>query len=211
MDFKWKFYKPWGVLTHLDCSSLTDSWTLSHTDCLLLLSGVDCHSRHPSPTAFRWVPLSHSWLAFLYPLPVMSRSQAQAFVWFRAKTDKGIVCFLDHLHSVTGWSYQIKKWIYLNEAINRKMLTFFEYSSSSRKLILMTDFYPFIYIYIYIYGFSITTMVYIQYQTKPNQTISHKSIMSLEFFFLIWTNSMTQICFHVKRHLQGCHSSIIYY
>ena len=40
-------------------------------------------------------------LAFTYPLPVTSRSRAQAFVWFRAKTDKGIVCLADHLHSVT--------------------------------------------------------------------------------------------------------------
>ena len=41
MDFLRKFFNPWGVLTHLDCSSLTDSWTLSHADCSLLLSGVD--------------------------------------------------------------------------------------------------------------------------------------------------------------------------
>ena len=50
----------------------------------------------PSPSSF--VELL---LAFPCPLPVTSRSRAQAFVWFRAKTDKGIVCLADHLHSVT--------------------------------------------------------------------------------------------------------------
>ena len=44
------------------------------------------------PTLFR-VPL---------PLPDTARFQVQKpFVWFRAKTDKGIVCLAGHLYSVT--------------------------------------------------------------------------------------------------------------
>ena len=44
------------------------------------------------PTLFR-VPL---------PLPDTARFQVQkSFVWFRAKTDKGIVCLAGHLYSVT--------------------------------------------------------------------------------------------------------------
>ena len=36
------------------------------------------------------------------PLPAMPRIQVQKpFVWFRAKTDKGIVCLAGHLYSVT--------------------------------------------------------------------------------------------------------------
>ena len=41
------------------------------------------------------------WLAFPYPLPVASRSRAQAFVWFCAKTNKKIVCLAHPLHCVT--------------------------------------------------------------------------------------------------------------
>ena len=36
------------------------------------------------------------------PLPAMPRFQVQKpFVWFRAKTDKGIVCLAGHLYSIT--------------------------------------------------------------------------------------------------------------
>ena len=66
------------------------------------LSSVDCpcpwfHANSlellfPKLTLFR-VPL---------PLPDTARSQVQKpFVWFRAKTDKGIVCLAGHLYSVT--------------------------------------------------------------------------------------------------------------
>ena len=56
-----------------------------HANCLRLL--------FPKLTLFR-VPL---------PLPDTARFQAQKpFVWFRAKTDKGIVCFAGHLYSVTN-------------------------------------------------------------------------------------------------------------
>ena len=90
---------PRGVLTHLDWSSLTAAWP-----CLIrlvsLLSGVDWPLASTFANCLLWVPLSNSsGLPFL--LPVASRSRAQSFVWFRAKTDKGIVCLADHLHSVT--------------------------------------------------------------------------------------------------------------
>ena len=67
-----------------------------------LVSGVDCpcpwfHANSISsflqPTLFR-VPL---------PLQDTARFQVQKpFVWFRAKTDKGIVCLAGHLYSVTS-------------------------------------------------------------------------------------------------------------
>ena len=74
-----------------------------HANCLPApFSSVDCpcpwfHANCLSasflqPTLFR-VPL---------PLPDTARFQVQKpFVWFRAKTDKGIVCLVGHLYSVT--------------------------------------------------------------------------------------------------------------
>ena len=87
--------------THPDQSSLTGTG-LTHADWSLLLSSVDSNCYPASLVA-------NSFSEFLCPtlfgvpflLPVMSRSRAQAFVWFRAKTDKGIVCLADHLHNIT--------------------------------------------------------------------------------------------------------------
>ena len=93
------FTKLLGMPTHLDRSSLTALDSLS-SDWSLLLFGVDWLLASPFANCLLSVPLSKS-LALPYPLPVASRSRAQAFVWFRAKTDKGIVCLADHLHSVT--------------------------------------------------------------------------------------------------------------
>ena len=86
--------------THLDRSFLTP---LDFISCqfVSLLSGVDWSLASPfanCPPLGSFVQLL---LAFRYPLPVTLRSRAQASVWFRAKTDKGIVCLADHLHSVT--------------------------------------------------------------------------------------------------------------
>ena len=59
------------------------------------------HSRHPSPTTnFELL------CPTLFSRPLTTSGQAEIsslkpFVWFRAKTDKGIVCLADHLHSVT--------------------------------------------------------------------------------------------------------------
>ena len=90
-----------GMPTHLDRSSLT-LWTLSHADWSLLLSGVDCLLASPFANWLLWVPLSNSY----WPSPAYFRSRrdlkSKPFVWFRAKTDKGIVCLANHLHSVTN-------------------------------------------------------------------------------------------------------------
>ena len=94
------------MLTHLDWCSLTAAGPY------LMLTGLFCcpvstaNCPTPSPVA-NWllcVPLFNPSLAFPCLFPVVSRSWAKAFVWFRAKTDKGIVCLADHPHSVTPWS-----------------------------------------------------------------------------------------------------------
>ena len=57
--------------------------------------------RVPSPTLS--APFS-SQLSFRVPLPLPDTARFQVqkpFVWFRAKTDKGIVCLAGHPHSVT--------------------------------------------------------------------------------------------------------------
>ena len=85
--------------TYLDRASLT---ALDPISCQLvsLLSGVDWPLASPFANSFS------EFLFLLLSLPVTSRSRAQAFVWFRVKTDKGIVCLADHLHSVT-WKLQL--------------------------------------------------------------------------------------------------------
>ena len=79
----------WSVFPHW-------YWTLSHANWSLCCPVSTGYSRHPSPTAFpqSLCPIP---LAFPYPLPVTLRSRAQAFFWFRTKTNKGIVCLADHL------------------------------------------------------------------------------------------------------------------
>ena len=90
-------------LTFLDWSSLTDPgpYLMPTGLCCCPLSTANCHSASHFANCLLWVPSSNSSLAFPCLLPVASRSRAQAFVWFRAKTDKGIVCLVDHPHSVT--------------------------------------------------------------------------------------------------------------
>ena len=68
------------------------SWTLSHADRSLLL-----RYRLSLCISLRELLL---WSVFPCPLPVSSRSRAQAFVLFRAKTNKKIVCLAHPLHSV---------------------------------------------------------------------------------------------------------------
>ena len=70
-------------------------WTVS------LLSRVDCFSLSSLANCQLWAPFPHSLLAS--PSHYRSReiSSPKPFVWFRAKTDKGIVCLAGHLHSVT--------------------------------------------------------------------------------------------------------------
>ena len=80
-------------------------WTLSHA-ASPLCSGVHCR---PPPSVFRRQLLSAPFpnqLSSRVPLPppATPRFQIQKpFVWFRAKTDKGIVCLAGHLSSVTSY------------------------------------------------------------------------------------------------------------
>ena len=75
-------------------------WTSSHPTGLSALVSIG-HSRHPSPTASS---SSFIQLFSLIPLPTAGLAEIlspKPFVWFRAQTEKGIVCLADHLHSVT--------------------------------------------------------------------------------------------------------------
>ena len=90
-----------GIPTHLDRSSFT---ALDPISCRLLTSAVRC--RLATRVTLRQLPSSQSlcltlWLAF--PSYFRSRRdlESKPFVWFCAKTDKGIVCLADYLHSVT--------------------------------------------------------------------------------------------------------------
>ena len=92
-----------GMPSHLDWSSLTAA------ELSLIPTGLFCcpvltaHCPSASPVAnclLSGFLLPSLWLAFPRLLPVASRSRAQAFVCFRAKTDKGIIV-ADHPHSVT--------------------------------------------------------------------------------------------------------------
>ena len=59
------------------------------------------HSCHPSPTANFELLCP---ILFSRPLTTSGHAEISSpkpFVWFRAKTNKGIVCLADHLHSVT--------------------------------------------------------------------------------------------------------------
>ena len=78
-------------------------WTSSHPTGLPAPVSTG-HSRDPSPTAFLELLCPTLWLAFSSYFRSPEMSSPKPFVWFRTKTDKGIVFFADHLHSVTAWS-----------------------------------------------------------------------------------------------------------
>ena len=78
-------------------------WTLSHAESSLCCPVSTGHSRHPSPTAFLELLCPTLWPAFPSYFRSLEISSPKPFVWFRAKTDKGIVCLVDYLHSVTTW------------------------------------------------------------------------------------------------------------
>ena len=87
----------WVILTRLP--SLL--WTSSHPTGL---SAVRC--RLATRVTLRQLPSSSSFvqLPSRVPLPTSGHAEISSpklFVWFRAKTDKGIVCLADLLHSVT--------------------------------------------------------------------------------------------------------------
>ena len=84
-----------GMPTHLDWSSLAAAGLYLMR---LVSSGVQCRHQLPLCVSCRQLPsvgsffqlLSHSLTHFRS----RRRSRAQAFVWFRAKTDKGIICLV---------------------------------------------------------------------------------------------------------------------
>ena len=92
----------------LPLDSISPDWSL-------LLSVVDCPSASPFANCLLWVPffncllwrsLAHcshfSRICLSSPTSgLVGDLDSKPFVWFRAKTDKGIVCLADHLHSVT--------------------------------------------------------------------------------------------------------------
>ena len=88
-----------GMPTYPYRSSLTSLDSIS-SDWSLRCPVSTSHLNHPSPTSFSQ-SLCPTLIVFPYPIPVTSRSRAQAFESFRTKTDKGIVCLADHLHSAT--------------------------------------------------------------------------------------------------------------
>ena len=76
-------------------------WTLSPAD-WSLRSSVRC--RLPLSVSRRQLPVSSFVQPTLFSRPVTISGPAEisspkTFVWFRAKTDKGIVCLAGHLHS----------------------------------------------------------------------------------------------------------------
>ena len=99
-----------GSIYGLTLAWITSEYSTKQLECRHLdsiffsatVSGVDriCPSPSPTPSA----PLSNQLSSRVpLPLPATPRFQVQKpFVWFRAKTDKGIVCLAGHLYSVTA-------------------------------------------------------------------------------------------------------------
>ena len=66
---------------------------VSGVDCFCPSSVANCPLLNPFVSLSDWRPLTTSGHVEI--------AGPKHFVWFRAKTDKGIVCLADHLHSVT--------------------------------------------------------------------------------------------------------------
>ena len=94
----------------------------------LTVAGPSCHAASPlyygvrsrlflSVSRHQLLPAPFpNQLSFRVPLPLLDTARFQVpkpFVWFRAKTDKGIVCLAGHPHSVTrtglnkSWKHQL--------------------------------------------------------------------------------------------------------
>ena len=93
--------KPLGMPTHPDWPSLTASRPYLMSTDLFCCPVSTAPLRRPSPTASSGFLFPTLQPAFPCLLPVTSRSRAQAFVWFRTKTNKKIVCLAHPLRSVT--------------------------------------------------------------------------------------------------------------
>ena len=109
-------------------------WTLSHPRSPLC-SGV--RSRLPLSVVPRQLPLSAPFSNQLssgvpLPLPDTARSEVQKpFVWFRAKTDKGIICLAGHPYSVTAGNYNVQVWVIVGEKRVRRQDFFFILTNTS--------------------------------------------------------------------------------
>ena len=93
-----------GMLTHLDWSSFTVPGPYFMPIGLFCCPVSTASLRHPSATAFSrfLLPTPLSLTCLSYPTSSLIQDlESKPFVWFRAKTDKGIVYLADHLHSVT--------------------------------------------------------------------------------------------------------------
>ena len=69
---------------------------VSGADCFCPSSLANCPLLSPFVSLYDWRPLTTSGHVEI--------SSPKPFVWFRAKTDEGIVCLADHLHSVTSYA-----------------------------------------------------------------------------------------------------------
>ena len=102
MDSRENPTTPLGMPTYLDRSSFTGPG-LTHAD-WSLCSGVDWSLASPFTNCFLELLCPTLWPAFPSYFRSPEISSPKLFVWFHAKTDKGIVCLADHLHSVTKLS-----------------------------------------------------------------------------------------------------------
>ena len=76
-------------------------WTLSHANlslCCPVSTALSVVRRHLPSSQSLCLTL---WLAFASYFRSRGDLEFKPFIWFRAKTDKGIVCLANHLHSVT--------------------------------------------------------------------------------------------------------------
>ena len=89
----------WLILTRSSSLSLDpiSCWLASLLRCPVSTASVS----GPSPTACQLLCPTNSLLASPSTSGHGEISSPKPFVWFRAKTDKGIVCLAGHLHSVT--------------------------------------------------------------------------------------------------------------
>ena len=102
MDFQRNFHKATGIPTHPD--SIFFHWSgpsLMPTRLSAPVSGVDWSLASPFTNCPLRAPFPHSLLASPFHFRSREISCPKPFVWFRTKTDKGIVCLAGHLHSVT--------------------------------------------------------------------------------------------------------------
>ena len=110
------------TLAWITSENSTSNWNADIlTRFSLTVAGPSCHAasslcsavhcRPPLSDSRRQLPVSSfsqpTLFRVLLPLPDTARFQVQKpFVWFRAKTDKGIVCLAGHPHSVTIVQYE---------------------------------------------------------------------------------------------------------